>query len=268
MYQIKRIAPLLLLIFISGCTTTSTTFTTPYSTAEAKSGDGDYDRKKAAHTRLGLGMTYLNQGDYEKSKYNLDKALEHYPESEDVLRGVAWYYEKVREPEQAEKYYQKALKINDKNSALLNQYGVFLCRNDRFDESQEMFKASISILTNKDVSGTYENAATCNIKAGNEELAEDLYRKALNHNPKQADSLLGMANIEFEKGRYKRSRSYLDRYELVSQHSPRSFWLAIRTESRLGNMDATASYALKLEQTYPDSQEIENYLDTKDQWLK
>lgn len=268
MYQLIRIVPFLMLIFISACTTTSSTFTTPYSSAEKNESRSDYDRQKAANTRLSLGLRYLAQGDYEKAKFNLDKALMHHPESEDVVRGLAWYYEKVTEIKLATKYYQEAMKINPKNPALLNQYGVFLCRQNQLKESLKLFEASAKIISNKDISGTYENAATCNLIAGHKEEAENFYRKALNHNPEQRDSLLGMAELEYDKGRYNRTRSYLTRFEKVARHNPRSLWLAIRAESYLGNMDAVASYAIKLEQLFPDSQETENYLDTRNQWLK
>ncbi len=268
MQKIIRLASLMLLVFISACTTTNSSFTTPYSTANTTTSDEDYNREKAASTRLTLGLRYLAQGDYEKAKFNLDKAIAHYPESENVQRGLAWYYEQVNEIALAKKFYRHALKINNKNPSLLNQYGVFLCRQGQIEESLKMFDASVKIITNKDVSSTYENAATCNLMAGNSELAEVLYRKALNHNPEQRDSLLGMASMEYKKGRYERSRSYLNRFEKVSQHNSRSLWIAIKTASRLHDMNSVASYAIKLEQRFPDSQETELYLDTKNQWLK
>lgn len=268
MHNIIRLAPLFLLIFLSGCTTTSSSFTSPYSSAKKDDVGGDYDRQKAADTRLNLGLRYLSQGDYEKAKFNLEKALEHNPESEDVHRGFAWFYEKVNEKELAKKHYNQALKLNDKNPSLLNQYGVFLCRNKQLKESLEMFEASANIVTNNDVSGTYENAGTCNLMVGENDKAEVFFRKALNHNPEQRDSLLGMARIEFDKGRFERTRSYISRYEKVAKHNSRSLWLALRTESHLGNMDGAASYAIKLENFFPDSEETATYLDTKKQWLK
>jgi len=268
MHNIISIVSLLLLAFVSGCTTTTTSFTTPYSSATKDESDSTYDKVKAASNRLDMGMRYLNQGDYEKAKFNLEKALEQNPESEDVQRGFAWFYEQVNEIDLAIKHYQQALKLNNKNPALLNQYGVFLCRHDQLDKSLEMFEASVKIVTNNDVSTTYENAGTCNLMAGKNAEAEGFFRKALNHNRELRDSLLGMARVEFDKGRYVRARSYISRYEKVAKHNPRSLWLGIRTESNLGNMDAVASYAIKLEQLFPDSEETAVYLDTKDQWLK
>lgn len=256
-------------LIITSCTTSSTSFSTPYTTTTpTNSNSNNYDREKAAATRLTLGLRYLAQGDYDKAKFNLDKAYTHYPDSANVLRGYAWYYEKVSENEQAALFYKRALKIDDKNPDLLNQYGVFLCRKGQLAQSLELFMKSAKILSNKNVSGTYENAATCNYQSGDIEQAQKYYRKALNHNPEQRDSLLGMATIEFSKARYKRTLAYLKRFEKVSQHTPRSLWLALRTESHLRNMNGVASYALKLEQLFPDSEQTATYLDTKRQWLR
>ncbi len=267
MLNIIRLISILWLVLLSACTTSSS-FITPYSNKTVNKVGTSYDMQKAAATRLTMGLTYLGQGDYEKAKYNVDKALSQHPNSEDVQRGVAYYYEQVNEIESAEKHYKKALAINNKNPALLNQYGVFLCQHGRMKESQKMFMASIEIPTNKDVSSTYENAAKCQRKDGNIKIAEQYFRKSLNHNPEQSGSLLGMADIEYGKSRYQRTRGYLNRYENVARHSPRSLWLAIRNESKLGNMDAVASYAIRLEQLFPDSTETELFLDTRNQWLK
>jgi len=264
----RRILIASLFFMVSACTTTSTSFSTPYSaTTPSSSNQNNYDRKKAAATRLTLGLRYLAQGDYDKAKFNLDKAFEHNPKGSDVLRGYAWYYEKVSENKLAEQYYKQAIKINPKSPDLLNQYGVFLCRKGKLAESLELFSQSAQILSNKNVSGTYENAATCSYQSGDIEQAQRFYRRALNHNPEQRDSLLGMARIEFGKARYERTRSYLKRYESVSSHTPRSLWLALRTESHLRNMNGVASYAIKLEQLFPDSEETATYLDTKRKWL-
>jgi len=268
MLKLIRLISVLWLVLLSACTTTSSTFSKSYANSSVGDTGTSYDLQKAAATRLTMGLRYLSQGDYEKAKFNFDKALFQNPGSEEVQRGVAYYYEQVNELKSAEEHYKKALKINNRNPALLNQYGAFLCQHNRFKESQEMFMASVNIPTNKDVSGTYENAAKCMRKDGNIEVGEQFFRKALNHNPEQPGSLLGMANIEYAKGRYQRTRGYLSRYESIAKHNPQSLWLAIRNESKLKNMDAVASYANRLTQLFPDSRETELYLDTKNQWLK
>lgn len=259
---------ILAMLFLVGCTTTSTSFTTPYSTSTPTDAAGDVDLQKAAKARLTLGLSYLENGEFQLAKSNLDKALGHSPKDEEVLRGMAWYYQQVNEMKLAEEYYQRALKINDKNPSLLNQYGAFLCGQKKYSKSLEMFTASAQIRTNEDISGTYENAAKCNQLAGNLEDAEQNYRRALNHNPEQVGSLLGMAEIEFGKDRFNRTKSYLARYERVSRHTPRSLWLGAQNAAKMGDLDALASYGLKLEQMFPDSQETENYLDAKDTWLR
>ena len=77
-----------------------------------------------------------------------------------------------------------------------------------------------------------------------------------------------MAEIAYGKDRYERTRHYLDRYQAVSSHTPRSLWLGVRNAVKMGDLDKVASYGLKLEQMFPDSQQTENYLDNKRQWLR
>jgi type IV pilus assembly protein PilF len=261
------IISLMLLWTLVACTSTSSTTVTPY-TADTVTKVQEVNKQKAAATRLTLGLRYLSQGDFEKGKFNLDKAYAHDPDNEDVHRGLAWYYEQVDEEELAREHYQKALRINGKNPDLLNQYGVFLCRHNKLEDSIEMFLASADIPTNKDVSSAYENAATCSLTAGDVKTAEQYYRRALNHNPEKADSLLGMASIEYDRGRLERAMSYLTRYQKVGRNSPRYLWLALRTNSKLGNMDEVASLGIKLEQMFPDSDETAVYLDSRSSWLR
>ena len=68
---------ILAMLFLVGCTTTSTSFTTPYSTSTPTEAAGDVDLQKAAKARLTLGLSYLENGEFQLAKSNLDKALGH-----------------------------------------------------------------------------------------------------------------------------------------------------------------------------------------------
>jgi len=257
------------LLLLGACTTTSTSFTTPYSTgSQSDTATQEYQNKMSAQSRLKLGLQYLQNGMYDKAKINLDKAYKHDPDSQDVLWGLGWYYENVDEKELAENHYKKALKMNRKNPALLNQYGRFLCRNGQIEKSLELFLQSASIRTNTDISSTYENAATCTYMADNKKQAEQYYKRSLNHNPLQPGSLLGLARVEYDKNMYESANKYIKMYEAVGTHSSRTLWLALRIESKLNNMDGAASYGIKLEQLFPYSSETEQFLENKSTWLR
>ena len=72
-----------------------------------------------------------------------------------------------------------------------------------------------------------------------------------------------MSGISYDLERYLPSRGYLQRYLEIAKHTPKSLWLGIRIERELGDRDALASYALQLENGYPDSQETRLLLESK-----
>ncbi len=261
------VALVIAILFLVGCTTTSTSFTTPYST-QSETVNNDTDKREAARNRVGIAYEYIKNGEYERAKFHLDKAVEQDPKSEYVQVGLAWYYQQVKEVKLAKSHYKQALKLNDKNPSTLNNYGIFLCEQGDYDESVAMFIKATEIFANKDISGTFENAGFCSAKGGNFEQAEQYYRRALNYNNQQRLALLGMAEIEYRKKRYQRTKSYLRRYESVAPHSPRSLWLGAQNAAEMGDLDTVASYGLKLEQMFPDSMETEYYLDAKGKWLR
>lgn len=259
---------LLALVFVmTACTTTSTSFTTPYS-SQAETVNQETNKEDAAKTRVGIAYEYIKNGEYDRAKFHLDKAAAQDPKSEFVHVGLAWYYQQVKESKLAKSHYKKALDLNDKNPSTLNNYGIFLCEQGDYDDSVEMFIKATEIFTNKDIGGTYENAGFCTAKAGDLEQASKYYRRALNYNPEQRLALLGMAEIEFSKDRFERTKSYLKRYEAVSNDTPRSLWLAIRNAQKMNDLDAMVSYGLKLEQIFPDSDQTVMYLDNKSKWLR
>ncbi len=52
-----------------------------------------------------------------------------------------------------------------------------------------------------------------------------------------------------------RTRTYLRRYKQNAGYDAATLWLTVQTETKLGNRDAAASYALELKRRYPDSRE-------------
>ena len=122
---------LLCLIFVTlvGCTS---------QTSHPSFGD-DFDQKKAAKTRVSLGLTYLKNGNFSQAKYNLDKALEFAPRSADAHYGLAYYYQTVGEMASAETSFQTAMDFEPNNADIANSYGAFLCQLGKYPKAKEYF---------------------------------------------------------------------------------------------------------------------------------
>ena len=112
----------------------------------------------------------------------------------------------------------------------------------------------------------YFNLGVCKLKQEKKKDAGALLRKALNINPKFPAALLEMAELEFTEKRYRRTSSYLNRFREVARANPRSLWLGLRASYFLGDKDAVSSYALKLEQLFPESEQTARYLENQSSW--
>jgi len=256
-----------LMAFLAACQTTTNSKTTAIGAQGTPVDTGDFDQNKAAQTRLSAGLQYLKAGSLQNAKRHLDKAMELGADSGNVHFGIAYYYEKVKEFKKADKSYKKALKLEPKNPDFLNGYASFLCNKGEYSQAQKYFTKAIDQPIYPNVESAFMNAGVCAKRAGDKNTAAGFFRKALNRNKKLPVALIEMAEVEFAKKRYKRADSYIKRFEEVSSPSANSLWLALRVAHFLKDKDALASYAIKLEQLFPDSDETANFLDNRSQWM-
>ncbi len=258
---------LLVIVALSACQTTSNSKISSSGMQSSSGSDSDFNRQKAAQVRLSAGLKYLQNGSLQNAKRHLDKALELGGDNANVHFGIAYYYEQVKELGLAEKSYKKALKLEPKNPDFLNGYASFLCGKSDYKGADIYFNRAIEQPIYPNIASAYMNAGVCAKLDGDVKKATGYFRKALNRDNKLPRALIEMAEVEFEKKRYERAHSYMKRYEDVSTPSATALWLALRVAYFRNDKNALASYAIKLEQLYPDSDETAEYLDNKDQWM-
>lgn len=168
----------------------------------------------------------------------------------------------LREDDQAEKNFLKALKLDPSSSEAKNNYGLFLCQRGRAKEGiRELLDALKNPLySTPDVA--YMNAGLCSRKAGDNKGAEEFYLRATRLNPNQAEALFGLADLSFQRDDYAAAKQYLGRY-MTAANPPvaEALWLGARTERKLGNRDALANYGSQLRRRYPSSPETKAFLE-------
>ncbi len=222
----------------------------------------DGDPKKSAQVNAHMGLRYMQMGNFQLAQEKLQRALSFDPDSFEAHHYMAELYRRLGEGEKADKHFRQARRIEPDNTALSNNYGVFLCENERFDDAEKQF---LQVLENPFYRGkaqTYENLGLC-LRAHDAEKAEGYLREGLRLNPKMAKSLVVMSEISLEQGNHLSARAYLQRYLDISRHTPRTLWLGVRIERVLGDKDALASYGLALRNNHPDSEETRLYLESK-----
>ncbi len=226
-------------------------------------GQSKYDPEGAARARVSLGLTYLNQGDSEQAKYNLEKALSHTPNNPVVYRSLAYYYQVVGEALLAEKAYGEALKLAPQDADTMNNYGTFLCSEGKYEAAEQQFLKAIKVPSYIKVADTYENAGLCALEAGDSEQGEYYLKYALSHNPRKPVALLSMAQLLLTQKDYFTSRVYLLKYQQVTKDSAESLWTWVQLEHQQGRDESAKKFGYKLVSNFPNSHQSQLYLNNE-----
>lgn len=257
----KKIVIWLIILSFSvlvSCQTTTTATTTAKGigvsdvTAED---DNSGNRSKAADLNMRLGVAYFQKGDYETALEKLQKSLQQDPNLATTHNAIALLYQVLGEDELADKHFKRALRIDSKYSEAQNNYGVFLCDQDRYKEAEQHFLTAIKNPLYRSRAFALENAGMCVNKIPDPILAEKYFRQALQLNPNLAKSLLHMADLSYQNIDYLKARAYIQRYHAVAPWGPKALLLAIKIENKLGDKNAVSSYILLMENEFPDSDE-------------
>lgn len=208
---------------------------------------------QAAEINMRLGLSYLQRGDYKIALEKLDKSLQQDPSLPSAHNTIAILYQRLGVLDKAERHFKQAIRNDPRYSEAHNNFGVFLCQQGRHDEAEQHFLEAIKNPLYNNAAQAIENAGICVNQIPDSTLAEQYFRKALQMNPTLSKSLFYMAELSYLNTNYLQARGYLERYKAVSLWSSQSLYLAIKTENKLKDQNAVASYSLLLKGKFPDS---------------
>ena len=213
------------------------------------------DSKRAAELNAELGLGYMNEGQYQRAKYKLDKAIKYDPDNAHAYHYMAELYRRLREYDKAGEYYQKAMSLTPNDPNLQNNYGIYLCDTKQYDKAYKHFNKIVSDPLYPARAGAYENIGLCAMREGKLKLAQDSFNSALLVNPKMPKSLIELSQLTYDEGNVHKAYDYYKRYLEIAPQTPESLWIGILLENELGHKDTVASYKILLKGKFPDSDE-------------
>jgi type IV pilus assembly protein PilF len=221
---------------------------------------GEVDKTVAARTRLNLAIRYIDMGNSEAAKRNLDLAEKLAPDMVDVYITQAHFYQSVAQPQKAVAAFDKALDLEPDNADVMNNFGVMRCSLGEYQQAEQLFSKALSDVSYVKVADTNENAGLCAYRAGEYDKAEAYLKAALDYNQRRPRALLGLAEINLEHKNYKAARSYLLQYQRLSKNTPKSLLAWIRLENGAGDFAAEAQRGKELKTLFPDAPQTKRYL--------
>jgi type IV pilus assembly protein PilF len=205
--------------------------------------------------QLDLARGYLGEGNMERARTSLNKALEIDDRSVEayVLLGV------LNAAEQdwgvAEEHFKTALAIDPKDAMALNNYGSFLYSRGRYEEAVRYLRRLVQDLDYRARSQAYENLGLAELKVSDREAARESFKRALQLSFSQPQSNLELSELAYQDGAIKQAAGYYDAFRNLAPQNARSLCLGMKISQAQGNSDAMASYALALNNLFPNSPE-------------
>lgn len=224
--------------------------------------EGGTDLEKASKINVQLGIGYYNRGNLELANQKLLKAIRQDPESSQAYHAFAVLQNRFLDPVKAEFYFKKSIQLDPKNSEALNNYGAFLCAENRISEAEKMFLQAVNNQSYRSPEIAYTSAAVCLLKEGvnNTGKAKSYLKRALAIGNNYRPALINMAEIYFSEKNYELTGLYLDRYNITGQNTARSLWLEIQNELAQDKTSKIPLLSDLLETKFPDSEEFKKWL--------
>lgn len=239
----------LLLLMLGGCATT-------------QSGTQS-EEQKAASINTKLGLAYMRQGRMEQAMVRLNRAVQQDPRSSEAHSVLAVLHHRLGQHDDARRHYRRSVALAPDDSAILNNYGQFLCETGAIDEAEKYLKRAAANPLYQSPEVPLSNAGVCLMRAGRNDEAEKYFLEALRSNSNFARALYSMAELRHRADQSLSARGFYQRYLAQAPQTAESLWLGIQIERALGDKDAVGSYSLQLKGRFPDSEETRRLLESE-----
>ncbi|AHG42277.1 pilus assembly protein PilW [Pseudomonas syringae CC1557] len=248
--SVRALFLLCVVMLLTACVSTGSV--NPLTTKQGR------DEARRAYVQLGLG--YLQEGQTERAKIPLKRALELDSSDPQANAALALVFQTEMEPELAEQYFHKALSASNNDTRIVNNYGSFLYEQKRYKEAYERFEQAAADNLYPERSRVFESLGMTSLKLGNRDQAREQFTKALRLDRRLTRALLEMAQMSYEDKQYVPSRDYYDRFSQLSEQNARSLLLGARLAKIYDDRNKAASLGLLLKRLYPGTPEYQQYL--------
>ena len=171
---------------------------------------GTVDQRVQAQLELARG--YIENGEPDRARRPLNKALEIDSRSVEAHVLIAVLYQIDGEYVLAEKHFKLALSYEPRNSQALNNYGSFLYDRGRYREAVDRLRLLVQDTNYRARSQAYENLGFAELKAGLTKDAKESFGRALQLSYTQPRSNLELAQIAYDEGDFLAARENFDAF--------------------------------------------------------
>jgi len=218
------------------------------------------DDQKAATYNAELATNYLASGNLEHAQLKLGRALSQDHNNALANNTNGKLLAELEKPAEAEKAFQRSIKLDAKRAEYRNNYGIFLCDQNRAEEAISQFETAAENKFYQTPEFALDNAGVCAMDHDRIVLAEKHLRAAIRQNPVFAPAMLHMAELKLKTGDALLADAYYSRYVTLARQTPQSLFVGISIRRELGDNTAVEQFAQELVSAYPRSSQARTFL--------
>lgn len=255
------LAAMLLALGLSACKRNPSFIKAPQPTTSLRNVPRDTakeDKRDAAQTHTQLAVAYMKDGRLKEASAALHKAISfdnQYIPAHTMLAILDWHINRLPE---ADKEFRAAIALDPTGGDTNNNYGKFLCAQDRQKDAMERFRKALADPFYKTPAVANTNAGECLLKYKDYAAAAPYLNKALEIDPNYGAALLAMAQLDLDQNQAFQARGYMQRFESAGQATPESLLLGYRIATSLGDKESATSYLNRLQDQFPNSTQAQS----------
>ncbi len=217
------------------------------------------DAQKRADIRLQLAIGYYEQRQFAVTVEEAGLALQAVPDFAEAYSMRALAYMEMGQVQAAESNFLRALNLAPGNPDFANNYGWFLCNDNRAAEAIPYFEAAVGNRAYQSPGKALANAGACSLKLRDVQAAERYFSRAFQFDPASLTTNVNLTRLYFDRREFERARFHIGLAVNNGVLDVDTLWLAIKIERKLGNQSAENELAAQLRRRYPSSSEYAAY---------
>lgn len=241
----RKTTCLSLLLILAACVTES-------NSIAGHATDKTIDDK--ANNSAQRAISYMELKRYETAENILKEALDETPDHSILNYTFALLKLRLEETRSANKYFEKAVISNPKNSRAAHDYGYYLCQRKNHEKALQMFDLAIA-------NPLFTNKALSNLRAGecvfslDKDRSEKYLLNAYSADTRLTVALYRLAELHYSKGNALKARAFYERHAATHKETVASLYLAYRIEVLSGSTRQANYYRSQLLKKYPGSKQ-------------
>lgn len=255
-------------LLLAGCVTTETTSNT--GAGAPPGGTGGQERgtspvtsnvsqgeevRRRARIRLELAANHYQQRSFPLALQEAEQAVKIDPQFGAAHGMLGLIYMAIGDRDRADGSFQRALSLDPNDAELNNNYGWYLCRTGRAQESIVYFNKALEDRLYATPAKPLHNAGICSKQLGDEAAAESYFLRAFQVDPSNAVAMYNLGELYLKRRNMERAKFYSDRLLSTYQPTAETLWLGLRVARAGGDNENAARYASQLNQRFPESRE-------------